>query len=104
MRTWAGRRCHCGVGASRRGAAVQRLREQGRASVDEAAIFAAITEQRETLAAAQAKSKAARRAIARMPRTPRAPRSAASAPVVEAAEAQVPTVSGAEAWMTELLP
>ncbi|GAC1348504.1 MAG: DDE-type integrase/transposase/recombinase [Acetobacteraceae bacterium] len=85
-------------------AAVQRLREQGRASVDEAAIFAAITEQRETLAAAQAKSKAARRAIARMPRTPRAPRSAASAPVVEAAEAQVPTVSGAEAWMTEFLP
>ena len=85
-------------------AAVQRLREQGRASVDEAAIFAAITEQRETLAAAQAKSKAARRAIARMPRTPSAPHSAARASVVEADEAQVPTVSGAEAWMTEFLP
>jgi putative transposase len=85
-------------------AAVQRLREQGRAGVDEAAIFVAIAEQRETLAAAQAKSKAARRAIARMPRTPSAPRSAVSAPVGGTDEAQVPVVDGAEAWMTEFLP
>jgi hypothetical protein len=72
--------------------------------VDETTIFAAITEQRETLAAAQAKSKAARRAIARMPPTPPAPSPAAKATVEADDVAQVPVVDGAEAWMTEFLP
>jgi putative transposase len=85
-------------------AAVQRLREQGRAGVDEAAIFAAIAAQRETLAAAQAKSKAARRAMARMPRTaPKGPAREVRPP--DATDhAQVPTVDSTEAWMTEFLP
>jgi putative transposase len=45
--------------------AVQRLHAAGRGSVNEDAIFAAITAQREVLMEAQARSKAARRAIAR---------------------------------------
>jgi putative transposase len=86
-------------------AAVQRLREQGRAGVNEAAIFAAITEQRETLAAAQAKSKAARRAVARMPRPIPAQSPARTIEPPDTTDlAQVPAVDGAEAWMTEFLP
>jgi putative transposase len=46
--------------------AVQRLRAEGRRSVDEHAIFAAITEQRRVLLEAQSRSKAARRAVARL--------------------------------------
>ena len=86
-------------------AAVQRLREQGRASVDEAAITAAIAEQRETLAAAQAKSKAARRSIARMPRIASAQGPATPAPPPDPTDqAEMPMINGTEAWMTEFLP
>lgn len=45
--------------------AVQKLNAAGRGSVNEHAIFAAITAQREVLRKAQAQSKSARRAIAR---------------------------------------
>lgn len=45
--------------------AVRRLRAQGRRSVDEHAIFAAVAEQRQTLLEAQSRSKAGRRALAR---------------------------------------
>lgn len=45
--------------------AVQKLHAAGRGSVNEDAIFAAITAQREVLMEAQARSKAARRAVAR---------------------------------------
>ena len=48
-------------------AATRSLREAGRQNVDEAAIFAAIEEQRRVLAEAQSTSKAARRAAARLP-------------------------------------
>jgi putative transposase len=48
-------------------AAIQTLREAGRANVSEAAIFSAIAEQRCVLAEAEASSKAARRATARLP-------------------------------------
>ncbi len=45
--------------------AVQRLRAEGRRSVDEHAIFTAVAEQRRVLLEAQSRSKAARRALAR---------------------------------------
>ena len=45
--------------------ATRRLRTEGHRSVDEQAIFAAITEQRRVLVEAQVRSKAARRAVAR---------------------------------------
>lgn len=47
--------------------AVRSLREQGRKTVDEYAIFTAIEEQRQVVTEAYAQSKTARRAIARMP-------------------------------------
>jgi putative transposase len=51
--------------------AVRSLREQGRKTVDEHAIFTAIEEQRQVITEAYAQSKTARRAIARMPAAPR---------------------------------
>jgi putative transposase len=48
-------------------AAIRALREQGRSSVNEDAIFRAIEDNRQTLAQAQLNSKAARRARARLP-------------------------------------
>ncbi len=51
--------------------AVQRLRQEGRRSVDEHAIFASIAEQRRVLLEAQSRSKAARRAVARIDRAER---------------------------------
>ena len=51
--------------------AVQRLRQEGRRSVDEHAIFASIAEQRRVLMEAQSRSKAARRAVARIDRAER---------------------------------
>ena len=45
--------------------AIRRLRAEGRLSVDEHAIFRAITEQRQVVAEAQTRSRAARRAVAR---------------------------------------
>ena len=51
--------------------AVQRLRQEGRRNVDEHAIFASIAEQRRVLLEAQSRSKAARRAVARIDRAER---------------------------------
>ena len=92
-------------------AATRTLRAEGRASVDEAAMFAAIATQRRVLAEAQATSKAARRTTARLPdrrstaielRLPPAP----DATPPEAAnedDARVPCVVDEEAWKTEFL-
>jgi putative transposase len=92
-------------------AAAQTLREAGRASVNEAAIFSAIEEQRRVLAEAQASSKAARRATARLPDR----QSSATEPKPTAApemtppgiadedDARVPCVVEEEAWKTEFL-
>ena len=52
--------------------AVQRLRQEGHRSVDEHAIFTSITEQRRVLVEAQSRSKAARRAVARIDHAERA--------------------------------
>jgi putative transposase len=91
-------------------AAVQTLRAEGRAGVDEAAIFTAIEAQRHVLAEAQGRSKAARRAAARLP-----DRQPAAAPeqrpateaipddTADADEASVPCVVADEAWKTEFL-
>jgi putative transposase len=84
--------------------AVRRLRLEGRRSVDEHAIFAAIEEQRRVLMEAQASSKAARRAVARIGAAERA--NASRRPTGEArddTEAQVPMplegeTSGVEFW------
>jgi putative transposase len=52
--------------------AVRRLRAEGRRSVDEHAIFEAVAEQRRVLLEAQSRSKAARRALARVENAERA--------------------------------
>jgi len=91
--------------------AVRRLREEGRKTVDEHAIFLAISEQRQVLAEAEAKSKAARRAIARVSAgSPRSSRPAQSPAEFRATgnacpedEARVPPVVEDEAWKTEFL-
>jgi putative transposase len=93
-------------------AAIQTLRAEGRASVNETAIFAAIEAQRRVLAAAQVSSKAARRATARLPdrRSPATeadpPATPEATPHVDAGEdeARVPGVVEDEAWQTEFLP
>jgi putative transposase len=54
-------------------AAVRRLRAEGRKSVDEPAIFAAIDAQRRTVSEAYVKAKAARRAVARVVEAQRVP-------------------------------
>ena len=77
--------------------AVRRLRLEGRRSVDEHAIFAAIEEQRRVLMEAQASSKAARRAVARIGAAERA--NASRRPTGEArddTEAQVDAAGGGE--------
>jgi putative transposase len=88
--------------------AVQRLRAEGRRSVDEHAIFAAITEQRRVLMEAQSRSKAARRAVARLTLAEGAARRPAPSGEGEGtesvdADAQVPMpkegeTSGVEFW------
>jgi len=85
--------------------ALRRLRKEGRRTVDEHAIFAAIEEQRQVLAGAQERSKAARRSVAR---TGMAQQQTAAPPHPEAdlapdTEAQVPMprdgeTSGVEFW------
>jgi putative transposase len=92
-------------------AATRSLREAGRQNVDEAAIFAAIEEQRRVLAEAQSTSKAARRAAARLPdhRSAAAdirPLAAAAASSADTADddARVPPFVEDEAWKTEFLP
>ena len=92
-------------------AATRALRAEGRASVDEAAIFAAIAAQRRVLAEAQASSKAARRATARLPDRrslatdpPHAPTpDAMPQDATEEDDALVPCVVAEEAWKTEFL-
>jgi putative transposase len=97
--------------------AVRSLREQGRKTVDEHAIFTAIEEQRQVVTEAYAKSKTARRAIARMPaailrRPPLVSTAAehtaansndASDDSQKADDARVPTVADDDAWKTEFL-
>jgi putative transposase len=94
--------------------AVRILREQGRKTVNEYAIFAAIEEQRHVLNAARIHSKAARRAITRAPGAslsrPMLEPIAAERPAANRAsddaladDARVPTVAEDEAWKTEFL-
>lgn len=88
--------------------AMQRLRADGRRSVDEHAIFAAVAEQRRVLVAAQSRSKAARRAVARIEAADRATmvptsRGEGQGRDIEDAEAKVPMprdgeTSGVEFW------
>ena len=89
--------------------AIRRLRAEGRRTANEHAIFAAITEQRRTLIEAQARSKAARRAVARIGLAARAAglakpdRGGPSGPGIEDPEARVPMPpegesSGVEFW------
>jgi len=94
--------------------AVRRLRESGRRTVDEHAIFAAIDEQRRVLAESGAATKAARRSdrsaasLALHP-TPDVPMPASTsapaptAPDTKGDEARVPMVIEDEAWKTEFL-
>ena len=92
-------------------AATLALRDEGRLTVNEAAVTAAVVEQRRVLAAAHAGSKAARRATARQPkaepkRTATQPARGMAAPdVCEADEqGQVPLVAEDDVWRTEFLP
>ena len=85
------------------------LRDEGRRTIDEQAVVKAIEEQRRLLAGAQASSKAARRALARLPGDP-SPAASPHPPVQAAAdaaddekEARVPPVAEDEAWRTEFL-
>jgi putative transposase len=99
-------------------AAIQTLREAGRANVSEAAIFSAIAEQRRVLAEAEASSKAARRAtpslacsVARLPdrrssateaKPPAAPGMTPEG-IADEDDARIPRVVEDEAWKTEFL-
>jgi len=95
--------------------ATQALRAEGRASVNETTIFAAIEAQRRVLAEARVSSKAARRASARLPdrrssttaatATAAHPATPETAPQEVAGEddARVPCVIEDEAWKTEFL-
>lgn len=88
--------------------AIQRLRAESRRSVDEHAIFAAVVEQRRVLQEAQVRSKAARRALARVENAERAtmplePTGVATGEELQDAEAKVPMPiegegSGVEFW------
>jgi hypothetical protein len=88
--------------------ATQRLRAEGRRSVDEHTIFAAVAEQRRVLMEAQARSKAARRAVARIDSAGRAtatpkPGGEGQGAYIQGAEAKVPMprdgeTSGVEFW------
>ena len=82
------------------------LRDEGRRTIDEGAMFAAIDEQRRLLAEAQATSKAARRASARLPAGRHSTEVPANAPTASEdndIDAQVPPVIEDEAWRTEFL-
>jgi putative transposase len=85
--------------------AQRRLRKEGRRTVDEHAIFAAIEEQRQVLAGAQERSKAARRSVARtgMAQQQTAAPPQPKAEMVPDTEARVPMprdgeTSGVEFW------
>lgn len=99
-------------------AAVRALREAGRRTVDEHAIFEAVAEQRRTLDEARERTRTTRRAAARAtasrslnPAPARATETAAAGRAAVAAVtdsddagATVPPVIEDEAWMTEFLP
>ncbi|MBW4092374.1 MAG: DDE-type integrase/transposase/recombinase [Proteobacteria bacterium] len=88
--------------------ATQRLRAEGRRSVDEHTIFAAVSEQRRVLMEARSRSKAARRAVARIDGADRAtampkPGGEGQGAGIQDAEAKVPMprdgqTSGVEFW------
>lgn len=86
--------------------ATSRLRAEGRRLVDEHAVFAAVEEQRRVLAGAQARSKAARRSVARTGMAPGSsalPQSEPDLSPAPDAEARVPMprdgeASGVEFW------
>jgi putative transposase len=89
-------------------AATQTLRQAGRANVSEAAIFSAISEQRRVLTEAEASSKAARRATARLPdrrssATEAEPPGMTPPGIADEDDARVPCVVEEEAWKTEFL-
>ena len=82
------------------------LRAEGRRTIDESAVFAAIDEQRRLLAEAHATSKAARRASARLPAGQQpagVPPDVATVADDTETEARVPPVVDDEAWRTEFL-
>jgi len=92
--------------------AVRALREQGRQTVDENAIFTAIQEQRHLLHEAQVRSKTARRAVARWPAAApdrelaaivRQPATSDGHTPVADDDARIPLVAEDEAWKTEFL-
>ena len=84
--------------------ATRRLHAEGRRTVDEHAVFAAVEEQRRVLAEAQARSKAARRSVARTGLAPgSAPPSQPESDTALDADARVPMprdgeASGVEFW------
>lgn len=88
-------------------AATEALHREGHGKLDEAAIFGAIAEKRRVLAEAQAKSKAARRAIARLPAGPstgsdlQEPRTVSALSERDQKDARVPDVVEEDAWKTE---
>ena len=90
-------------------AATRLLREEGRRSVDEAAVATAVEEQRRVLAEAHSTSKAARRLAARSPANrvmsdvSPAPQSIVSETDSEE-EARIPPVVVDDSWKTEFLP
>jgi putative transposase len=98
-------------------AAMLRLREEGRRTVNEDAIFRAIEDNRRTIAQARASSKAARRASARSPdgrceaslSEQLAPRSTGSRPPTGVDsnaddDAKIPELNEGKTWFTEILP
>lgn len=92
-------------------AATRALRAEGRGTVDETAVAAAILEQRRVLAEAHGSSKAARRALARLPaarpeptHVEPAPQAAGASGVEAEDRGLVPVVDEADAWRTEFLP
>ncbi len=86
------------------------LRAEGRRTVDERAVATAIEQQRRLIEDAKTKSKAARRALARLPDTSGptgaflTSASAKSDSADDEADGQVPPVVESESWRTEFLP
>jgi putative transposase len=92
--------------------ATSALREAGRKGIDEAAIFAAIDEQRRLINEATVRTKAARRASAKQPngrtvqsaaKVPQAPQAVKSRDAADEDDARVPVLSENDAWKTEFL-
>ena len=92
-------------------AATLALRVEGRRTANEPTVTAAVVEQRRVLAAAHAGSKAARRALARLPHNE--PEGTAAQPTQDMAapgsceaveQGQVPRMAEDDVWRTEFLP